>query len=356
MSTQTRTVTPKPAKNAIRIALKHKRPLMIWGAAGIGKSDIIHQLGEEANRNVRDIRLALWDPTDIKGIPYRGDDNKMHWSVPTELPTDQNSTDILFLDELPSAPPSTQAAAYQLVLNRRVGNYVLPPGVDIVAAGNRKTDKGVVFEMPAPLANRFVHLELEPSFEDYQEWAISNNINPQVLGYLTFRKDDLHKFDPKSASRSFPTPRSWSFVSQLIEDNDCDERTLTDLVSGCVGEGTAIQFMAHRKICHKLPNPTDILEGKVTSLQTDEMSALSSLNVSLCYELNALLKNLGKTKKWYTYVDRYLEFIMSGAFEAELVIVGFKILMSTYSMALDPSKLTQYAKFKKEYGSYILSA
>jgi hypothetical protein len=356
MSNQNRTVTPKSAKNAIRVALKHKRPLMVWGAAGIGKSDIFHQIGKETERNVRDVRLALWDPTDIKGIPYRGDDNQMHWSVPVELPTNPESTDILFLDELPSAPPATQAAAYQLILNRRVGNYVLPTGVDIVAAGNRKTDKGVTYEMPAPLSNRFIHLELEPSFEDFQEWAISNNINSQVIGYLTFRKDDLHRFDPKSASRSFPTPRSWSFVSQILEDSDCDEKTLMDIVSGCIGEGTAVQFMAHRKVCHKLPNPTDILEGKVTTLQTNEMSALSSLNVSLCYEINNLLKNLGKTKKWYGYVDRYLEFIMSGVFEPELVVVGFKILISTYGIMLDSSKLTQYAKFKKEYGSYILSA
>lgn len=351
-----RTVTPKSAMKAIDVALRHRRPLMLWGAAGIGKSDIVHQVAAQSNRKVRDVRLALWDPTDIKGIPYRGDDNLMHWSVPIELPTDPDCTDVLFLDELPSAPPATQAAAYQLVLNRRVGNYVLPAGVDIVAAGNRRSDKGVTHEMPAPLANRFVHLELETSFEDFQEWAINNNISSQVLGYLSFKKDDLHKFDPKSISRSFPSPRSWSFVSQLVQDENCDERTLTDLVSGCIGDGTAVQFMAHRKICHKLPSPTDILEGKVTKVNTDEMSALSSLNVSLCYELNSLLKKIGRNKKWYAYVDKYLEFIMSGVFEAELVVVGFKILMTTYNMDLDPSKLTQYSKFKKEYGSYILSA
>jgi len=169
-----RTVSPNEAKAAIRKCLKKQRPVFMWGAPGIGKSDIVKQLGEESNREVVDVRLSLWEPTDIKGIPYYNSTaNTMSWAPPAELPTDENSTAILFLDELNSAAPATQAAAYQLILNRRVGTYVLPKGVSIVAAGNRETDKGVTYRMPAPLANRFLHLELRVDFEDWHQWAVS---------------------------------------------------------------------------------------------------------------------------------------------------------------------------------------
>ncbi|NBO99404.1 MAG: AAA family ATPase [Proteobacteria bacterium] len=136
-----RTVTPNEAKAALRKAIIKQRPIFMWGPPGIGKSDIIKQLGEEHDREVIDVRLSLWEPTDIKGIPYYNSQaNTMSWAPPAELPSDPDSTAILFLDELNSAAPATQAAAYQLILNRRVGTYILPKGVAIVAAGNRETD------------------------------------------------------------------------------------------------------------------------------------------------------------------------------------------------------------------------
>ena len=180
---QTRTVSPQEAKTAITHCLALKRPVMVWGAPGIGKSDIVKQIGTDAKREVIDIRLPLWEPTDIKGIPFfNSKSNTMEWAPPAELPSDPKSKAILFLDELNSAPPSVQAAAYQLILNRRVGTYKLPEGVSIVAAGNRETDKGVTYRMPAPLANRFVHLEMRVDFEDWSMWATENHIDPQVVG------------------------------------------------------------------------------------------------------------------------------------------------------------------------------
>ena len=231
-----RTVTPNGAKKSLRKGIKIKRPVFMWGPPGIGKSDIVHQIGAEQNREVIDIRLSLWEPTDIKGIPYYNSTlNTMCWAPPTELPTDPNSTAILFLDELNSAAPATQAAAYQLVLNRRVGTYILPKGVAIIAAGNRETDKGVTYRMPAPLSNRFLHLELTTDFEDWLNWATNNLIHGQVVGYLGFAKQDLYNFDPKSPSRSFATPRSWTFVSDLLNDDDLEDETLMDLVSSTGG-------------------------------------------------------------------------------------------------------------------------
>jgi hypothetical protein len=353
-----RTVGPKNAKKSLRKAFKSKRPIFLWGPPGIGKSDIVKQLGEELEAYVIDVRLSLWEPTDIKGIPYfDSNDGTMRWAPPSELPSmefaKKHKQIILFMDELNSAAPSVQAAAYQLILNRRVGTYQLPDNVVMVAAGNRETDKGVTFRMPAPLANRFVHLEMTVDWDDYFEWAAENKVHKDVVGFLSFSKKDLYDFDPKSSSRSFATPRSWAFVSELLTDDDCEESTITDLVSGSIGEGLAIKFMAHRKHSAKMPNPSDILSGKVKKMETKEISAMYSLTVSLCYELkDACDKN---AKNWNDQVNNFFQFMMDN-FETELVIMGTKVALSTYKLPLDPDEIKCFDEFHTKYGKYIAQA
>ena len=353
-----RTVGPKGAKKSLRKAFKNQRPIFLWGPPGIGKSDIIKQLGAESDAHVIDVRLSLWEPTDIKGIPYfDSNDSTMRWAPPSELPTQelasQHKQIILFLDEMNSAAPSVQAAAYQLILNRKVGTYKLPDNVVIVAAGNRETDKGVTFRMPAPLANRFVHLEMAVDWDDYFEWAVENKIHKDVVGFLSFSKKSLYDFDPKSSSRAFATPRSWSFVSELLTDDDTDVDTLTDLVSGSVGEGLAISFMAHRKVASKMPNPTDILSGKVKKMDSKEISAMYSLTVSLCYELKDACDK--KAKTWNDQVNNFFQFIMDN-FETELVIMGTKLALSTYKLPLDPDEIKCFDEFHAKFGKYIAQA
>lgn len=353
-----RTVGPKHAKKSLRKAFKSKRPIFIWGPPGIGKSDIIKQLGTELDAHVIDVRLSLWEPTDIKGIPYfDSNDGTMRWAPPSELPSKEFASHhkmiILFMDEMNSAAPSVQAAAYQLILNRRVGTYELPDNVVMVAAGNRETDKGVTYRMPAPLANRFVHLEMAVDWEDWFEWAVEHKLHKDIMGFLTFSKKDLYDFDPKSSSRAFATPRSWNFVSELLIDDDTDESTLTDLTAGSVGEGLAIKFMAHRKIASKMPNPTDILSGKVTKMESKEISAMYSLTVSLCYELKEACDR--KAKDWNKQVNYFFNFIMDN-FEIELVIMGTKLALSTYKLPLDPDEIECFGEFHAKFGKYISQA
>ena len=353
----TRTVTPNSAKASIKHAITKQRPIFLWGAPGIGKSDIVHQIGDMLNAKVIDVRLSLWEPTDIKGIPYFDSNvGKMVWAPPSELPdaemASQHENIVLFLDEMNSAAPSVQAAAYQLILNRKVGSYELPDNVFIVAAGNRDADKGVTYRMPAPLANRFIHLELRVDFDDWFQWAVANNVHQDVVGYLTFAKKDLYDFDPKSPSRSFATPRSWSFVSELLEDG-IDENTTTDLVSGAVGEGLAVKFMAHRKVAASMPNPTDILAGKVKEMSGKEISAMYSLTVSLCYELKEACDK--GDKKFDDKVNNFLRFAMDN-FDTELVVMGIKLALTQYALPIDPDEVECFDEFHERYGKYIKAA
>ncbi len=353
-----RTVGPRSAKKAVLKGFAKRRPIFIWGPPGIGKSDIIKQLGEDLGAHVIDIRLSLWEPTDIKGIPYfDSNTSKMVWAPPVELPDAETAAKydkiILFMDEMNSAAPAVQAAAYQLVLNRRVGTYRLPDNVFIVAAGNREADKGVTYRMPAPLANRFIHLEMKVDWDDYSFWATENRIHKDVVGFLTFSKKDLYDFDPKSSSRAFATPRSWTFVSELLEDDDTDDNTLTDLISGAVGEGLALKFMAHRKMSSKMPKPEDVLSGKVKTMEAKEISAMYSLAVSLCYELkDSSEKNV---KNWDKKVNNFFRFIMDN-FETELVIMSTKLALTQYQLPLDPDEIDCFDEFHSKFGKYISAA
>lgn len=359
--TENRTVTTTEARRSLLRCFAKQRPVFLWGPPGIGKSDLVSGIANELGAVMIDLRLSQMDPTDIRGIPfYNKEINKMDWAAPIELPDEEFASKyplvVLFLDELNAAPPAVQAAAYQLILNRAVGKYRLPDNVVMVAAGNRESDKGVTFRMPSPLANRFVHLEVRADFPSWEHWAVQNKIHKDVVGYLAFAKQDLFDFDPRSSSRSFATPRSWAFVSELLDDNDNDSST-TDLVAGTVGEGMAVKFMAHRKISGQMPNATDILAGRVTELKIREISAMYSLTVSLCYELKeAYEKSVGsKQEKFNEMADYFFRFMMDN-FTTELVVMGARVAITTYGIPFVPNKLKNFDEFHKRFGKYVVAA
>jgi hypothetical protein len=356
------TITSVQARKAVLKAFQAKRPVFLWGPPGIGKSEVVQEISDELGGFVIDLRMAQMEPTDIRGIPYFNKDiNKMDWAAPVDLPDEEFASQypvvVLFLDEMNSAPPAVQAAGYQLILNRRVGKYKLPDNVVIVAAGNRDSDKGVTYRMPMPLANRFLHLEMRADFTAWQNWAVDKGIHKDVVGYLSFAKQDLYEFDSKSASRAFATPRSWVFVSDLLKDEDVDTDTLFNLVAGAVGEGLAVKFMAHRKVAGRMPEPSDILSGKVKDLSVKEISAMYSLTVSMCYELRDALENKKvNNKEFHDMAKNFFEYIMKN-FETELVVMGAKIALKTYKLPIEPSLLgSSFDEFHKKYGKYIVEA
>ena len=357
---ETRQVTSVQAKRSLLKAFKHKRPLFLWGPPGIGKSELVADIATELGGHMIDLRLGQMEPTDIRGITfYNKEVGKMDWAEPIDLPSEELAAEypvvILFLDEMNSAAPSVQAAAYQLILNRRIGKYKLPDNVVMVAAGNRESDKGVTYRMPTPLANRFIHQEMKTDFASWQDWAVTHNIHKDIIGYLGSNKQDLYDFDPKSSSRAFATPRSWSFVSEILSEEDGDEDTITNLISGTIGEGLAIKFNGHRKIAGRMPKPEDILSGKVTTLDVKEVSAMYSLVISMCYELKDAVEKKVADKDFHTMADYFFAYMMKN-FETELVVMGARIALTVYNLPFQPTKLKNFDEFHDKFGKYIIQA
>lgn len=248
-------LTLKDAKNQIQIFLDLHLPIFLHGPVGLGKSSLINQIATEQKRKVIDLRMSQLDISDLRGIPYYNTDLRaMCWSPPVCLPQDPEDDSILFLDEFNCASPAIQASAYQLVLDRKVGDYTLPQKVSVVAAGNRDKDLGSTFKMSSPLLNRFVHLNLDYDFQTWLEWAFVNNIHPKVLSYLQQHKSDLTPQNWDSSQKAFATPRSWEYVSTYlhkmlsVEENiESIETLIPNLTAGiaaCIGEALALKFVA----------------------------------------------------------------------------------------------------------------
>ena len=278
----------------IHALVEQKVPTFLWGAPGIGKSSIIKQIADEKAIGFIDLRLSLMDPTDLKGIPFY--DKESHtalWAPPAFLPAQGEG--ILFLDELNSAPPSVQASAYQLILDRKVGEYTLPKGWAIVAAGNREGDRGVTYRMPAPLANRFVHFEMEVDVDDWRLWAYKKELDSRIISYISYKSEHLFTFDAKSENKSFATPRSWEYVNSILKSG-LSENLILNALSGAVGKEVAVGFLSFAKVMSRLPDIQAILEtGKGDyPEEVDVLYALSAGLVSAVLRDKEKLDNLLK--------------------------------------------------------------
>jgi len=240
----------------------HHTPVMLWGPPGVGKSQLVMEVGQKHGINVIDIRLSQMEPSDLRGIPFRTDES-VEWAVPGMLPNSDKHGEqgILFLDEITSAPPSVSAAAYQLILDRRLGEYKVPDGWAIIAAGNRQGDRGVTYTMPAPLANRFAHFEVETHLDDWVSWAYANGMDDGLIAFLRFRPELLFDFDPAHNPVAFPSPRSWEFAHRALQKfGDIPELLLSSL-QACVGPAAGIELNAFISNLDQLPDIDAILRG-----------------------------------------------------------------------------------------------
>ena len=236
--------------------------VMMWGAPGVGKSQGVRQVAKKIEENtdkkvvVTDVRLLLFNPVDLRGIPTSNEDKTLAvWLKPKIFQMDESDeiVNILFLDEISAAPPSVQAAAYQITLDRVVGEHKLPENCIVIAAGNRVTDKSVAFTMPRALANRLCHIEIESSAESWHNWAVANGINQMVTGFLSASPLSLNETEFENNELAFPSPRSWEMVSNILNSVCGDLNKVYPLVEGCIGTRTAGSFRAWCEIFNKLP-------------------------------------------------------------------------------------------------------
>ncbi len=203
------------------------------------------------------------EPSDLRGIPFRSGE-LVEWAIPAMLPDAKRhgTSGILFLDEITSAPPSVSAAAYQLILDRRLGQYKVPDGWAIFAAGNRQGDRGVTYTMPAPLANRFSHFEVDINLDDWVTWAYANNIDERVIGFLRFRPELLFDFDPAHNPVAFPSPRSWEFAHRALKKFLNQPNLLLGSLQACVGPAAGVELNAFLSTLDQLPDIEAILCGE----------------------------------------------------------------------------------------------
>ena len=260
------TLRPSELAEILPVLVKARQPALVWGPPGCAKSQIAQQTADTLGMTYIDIRALLLDPVDLRGIPWR-DGNATRWAPPAFLPPSTAVGQFLVnLEELASAVPMVQAALYQLCLERKIGEYELPEGAALIACSNRESDRGVVHRMPAPLANRFVHLELRPDATDWLAWGAANGIAPEVLFFIQVHPELLFQFDPQSKEKAFPSPRSWEFVSNILQQRIPGAASIVNepemersLFRGTVGEASAVDFCAFLKIWKELPHPTAIL-------------------------------------------------------------------------------------------------
>lgn len=286
--------------------------VMLWGAPGVGKSQAVRQIAKEVElktgkkTHVTDVRLLLFNPIDLRGIPTANEDKTLAvWLKPQIFNMDESDKVInfLLLDEISAAPQSVQAAAYQITLDRVIGEHKLPDNCIVIAAGNRTTDKSVAYKMPKALANRLLHIEVEGNFEAWKKWAIRSGINDKVIGFLSFRQNYLMQFDPASGDLAFATPRSWEMVSNILNNVSDDIDKVYPLVCGLVGSGIAVEMRTWAKVYRQLPDIRDIFAGKMPSLptSTDALYALCAAMTAYAREhkgdLNAIANSIA-------YADR----------------------------------------------------
>ncbi len=284
------TLRPSHLKELLRRTIPAKAPVLITGAPGVGKSDIVEQVVKELKADFILSHPAVEDPTVPAGLPWP-DASK---NTATFLPFGQlaralkaKKLTVWMLDDFGQATPAVQAAYMQLLLARRINNHVLPDSVVLLCASNRRTDRAGVQGILEPVKSRFVTIiELHPNLDDWCEWAQKANIAPEVIGFLRFRSDMLHSFQPTADLTNSPCPRTWAFVSKLLHMKLPREIEFQSM-GGAVGGSAATEFMAFVRAYRDLPDPDGILDDPKKALIPQEPSILYAVVAALAYRASS---------------------------------------------------------------------
>jgi len=290
---------PSELIQALFYAAKANRPTIIWGDPGIGKSHIVYHVAKKLlKKKLYEFRATLLDPVDLRGL-MEIKNGRTVWAPPIFLPTKPNG--VLFIDELPTAPPLVQAALYQLVWGGKLGEYELPEDTIIICAGNNENNRAAVNRMPTPLANRFIHLFLEVSFEEWIEWAIQNGLAIEVIAFIRFRQALLSTFDPKNLEKAFASPRSWEFASDIIKQKPRKD-ILIHLLRGTVGKNVAEELYGFLEDWELLPDPIKIMTHPSKAEIPEKPSVLYAVIQAL-----AKMVNKNTMQNFLEYANRLRE-------------------------------------------------
>lgn len=266
---------------------------MVHGSPGIAKSDIFHQIANEFNLYLVDVRLAQCDPTDLMGFPTLSEDkSRCDYAPPLTFPIEGDDIPegyegwLILFDELPSAPTSVQSSAYKVVLDKMIGMKNLHEKVFIAGAGNLETDNAIVNRLSTAMQSRLIHLELEVSTKGWLKWANENDIDYRIIAFINFKPELLHKFDPNHSDNTFCCPRTWHFLSKIITGWENIPREKVALLAGTIGEGPAREFKGFVEIMEELPTLDQMLANPTGMRIPDDPSTLYAITGLLAHNMN----------------------------------------------------------------------
>jgi len=236
-----------------------------------------------------------------------------------------------------------------LILDRRIGDYILPEGWVVIAAGNRETDKAATYMMPSHIRNRFTHLEFEVHNPDWEAWAVSADVHTDILAYLKFRTEHLHKFDKEDKNdRAFATPRSWAFLSNIMKANPSPDVEF-DLMAGTIGKGIGTEFHSWLKTRRKLPSIEAIIADPGKAMVPKEADMVYAISIALARAMDT--KNVDAVVKYLSRVPvEYLVMAVKTATERDKALYETKAIQETFRVHYEsilPSDGSDGARSKK---------
>ena len=292
------TIKSKNLPDALIKILQAGKVPVIKASPGVGKSQIVADVAKKYKLKLIDMRLSQYDPTDMNGFPTTAN-GRSNYCPPQLIPIESDPVPegyngwLLFLDEINSAPVSVQAAAYKLVLDRMIGDHNLHESVAIVAAGNLDTDKAITNRMGTAMQSRLVHLNMAVDHKSWLNWAHSKGIDHRITSFIEFRPELLHKFDPKHSDDTFPCPRTWEFLSDIISDVTEFDDVDVAIAAGTVGEGAALEFNGFVQIYENLPKIEEIIKNPKEVPIARDMSVRYAVSGLIAHEVTeANINNL----------------------------------------------------------------